>query len=118
MKTKKAKNTGISAKAPSKSCDDMHCPFHGNLTLHGQVLEGTIIASKSAKTAKIEFLRLYQLPKFERYEKRRTRLQVHNPPCIDAQVGDKVKVMACRPISKTKNFVIIEIKGKEDKTKQ
>ena len=44
--------------------------------------------------------------------KKRTKMRVHNPPCIDASVGDKVTVMECKPLSKTKKFVIIENKGK------
>ena len=51
--------------------------------------------------------------KFERYEKRRTRIKVHNPECINAKEGDIVKISECRPLSKTKNFVIIENLGKE-----
>ena len=65
------------------------------------------------KTAVIEFERLYFLKKYERYEKRRTRLKAHNPECINAKEGDIVKVMECRPLSKTKNFVIIKNLGKE-----
>lgn len=106
MKTQN--NIGIKVNLPSKSCDDKKCPFHGNLKVRGQMFEGRIIKASTSKTAQIEFQRLYSLPKFERFEKRRTRLQVHNPPCINAQLGDQVKIIACRPISKTKNFVIIE----------
>lgn len=108
MKKKKANNIGLNIKAPSVVCTDEHCPFHGQLRIHGRMFEAVIIKTGAAKTAKIEFKRLYPLAKFERFEKRRTRLQVHNPPCINAQVGDKVSIIYCRPISKTKNFVIIE----------
>ena len=105
---KKKKNIGIEVKAPSKSCNDKHCPFHGNLKVRGRILKGTVISKDVNKTAKIEFPRLFYLNKYERFEKRRSRIKVHNPPCIDAQVGDVVKIISCKPISKTKNFVIIE----------
>ena len=65
------------------------------------------------KTAAIEFNRLHFLKKYERYEKRRTKLKVHNPECINAKDGDIVRIMECRPLSKTKNFVIIEKLGIE-----
>lgn len=106
----KTKDIGIKVKTPSRSCNDPNCPFHGKLKIRGQMFEGTILSTSTSKTAKIEFARLFPLPKYERFEKRRTRLQVHNPECINAQEGDIVKVIACRPISKTKNFVIIEVK--------
>ena len=37
-----------------------------------------------------------------------SRITAHNPPCLDAQRGDKVKIAECRPLSKTKNFVVVE----------
>jgi hypothetical protein len=53
--------------------------------------------------------------KYERYEMRRSRLRAHNPPCLDAQVGQEVLVVKTRPLSKTKNHVIIQITKKEIK---
>lgn len=105
---KKQKEIGINVKAPSKSCEDKHCPFHGNIKVRGRTFSGIVVSKDVNKTAKIEFPRLFYLNKYERFEKRRSRIKVHNPPCIDAQIGDKVKVIECRPISKTKNFVIVE----------
>ena len=78
------------------------------VSIRGRVLVGKVISTKSAKTAKIEFQRIVKLPKYERFEKRRTRLIVHNPEDINAEVGDVVKVIECRPLSKTKNFIIVE----------
>ena len=37
----------------------------------------------------------------------------HNTICINAKEGDIVKIMECRPLSKSKNFVIVEVLGKE-----
>ncbi len=106
---KKTKNIGIEVKVPSKSCEDKYCPFHGKLNLRGRIESGIVIKTNLHKTATIEFSHLHPIPKYERYEKRRTRLKVHNSPCINAKKGDKVRVMETRPISKTKNFVIIEV---------
>ena len=103
MKTKKTKEE-IKDNA---SCSDRHCPFHSHLKLRGRTFEGTVIRKDPNKTAVIEWPRQFYLTKYERYESRRTRLKVHNPPCINAGIGSKVKVMECKPISKTKNFVII-----------
>ena len=107
MKTK-ARNIGLQVKAPSQASTDKHDPFFSPFSIRGRIFVGKVISTKSAKTAKIEFERITPLQKYERFEKRRTRLIVHNPESINAQVGDMVKVAECRPISKTKNFVIIE----------
>jgi len=106
-------NIGVEVPQPKEVCEDAHCPFHGELQLRGNIFIGTIVASKMKKTATIEKTWSHYIPKYERYEERRSRLRVHNPLCLDAKVGDKVKVMETRPISKTKRFVIIEKLGKE-----
>lgn len=102
-----------SAEAPQQKCNDVKCPFHGKLTVRGRQLTGTVISTKMRKTAVIEFDRLNFLKKYERYEKRRTKLKVHNPECISAKDGDIVNAKECRPLSKTKNFVIIHNFGQE-----
>lgn len=108
-----ARNMGIDVELPQQKCNDTKCPFHGNLSVRGRQFNGTIISTKMRKTAVIEFDRLHFLKKYERYEKRRTRLKVHNPECINAKDGDIVEVRECRPLSKTKNFVIIKNIGQE-----
>ena len=100
------------AKEESK-CNDESCPSHGSLSLRGREFTGTVISTKMRKTAVIEFPRLHFLKKYERYEKRRTKLKAHNAECIGAKNGDVVRVMECRPLSKTKNFVISKIVGRE-----
>ena len=104
----KTRNIGLAIKGPETDCGDRHCAFHGTLTLRGREFTGTIKKAHAQKTAVIEWDRLHYLPKYQRYEKRRSRLQVHNPACINAKIGDKVKVIESRPISKTKSFVIVE----------
>lgn len=116
--TEKAKDIGIEVVPPAEKCDDKNCPFHGTLGVRGKIFTGTVVRSKMRKTAIIEWERVRAVPKYERYEKRKTRIKVHNPPCINAKEGDIVKVMETRPLSKTKNFVIIEKNPKVDTRKQ
>ena len=105
----KIKNIGIAVNLPKvKSSNDKNDPFFSDIRVRGKVLVGKVISAKAYRTAKIEFARLFPLKKYERFEKRRTRLLVHNPDSISAKEGDVVKIMECRPISKRKNFVIIE----------
>ncbi len=113
MTKTEARNIGIAIEAPKQSCTDIKCPFHGNLSTRGRQFIGTVTSTKTRKTAIVEFERLNFLKKYERYEKRRTKLKAHNPECINAKDGDIVKIMECRPLSKTKNFVIIQKLGLE-----
>lgn len=95
-------------KEPTRECDDVNCPFHGTLSVRGRVLEGAVVSDRMAKSVvvSIEYMKFY--PKYERYARMNSRITAHNPPCIDAKTGDKVKIAECRPISKTKAFVVVE----------
>ncbi|MFH1210919.1 MAG: 30S ribosomal protein S17 [archaeon] len=105
----KTKNIGMETEAPKKECVDRHCPYHGTAKLRGKIFTGTIIKTSMHRTVVVEWPRLLFLPKYERYEKRRTRIKAHLPDCIEVKKGDKVKLMESKPISKTKNFIVIEV---------
>ncbi len=96
------------------NCEDEHCPTHGNLRIKGRVFLGTVIADKMQRTATVQWERRLYVPKYERYMKAWTRVKVHNPPCINAKTGDYVRIIECRPLSKTKNFVVEKVLGKKD----
>jgi len=98
----------LTFKKPKKSCNDKNCPFHGTLSVRGRVFEGVVATSKMDKTAIVEREYLQFSPKFVRYEKRSGHIPSHNPPCINAKEGQKVKIVECRPLSKTVSFVIVE----------
>jgi small subunit ribosomal protein S17 len=104
------KSIGIKVKnTPKKTCNDANCPYHGTISLHGRVFTGEVISDKMHNTVIVAWQRRIKIPKYERYAKRFSKIKAHNPECIDAKVGNKVKVMETRPISKTKNFVVIEV---------
>lgn len=79
------------------------------LLTHGRTFHGRVIADRMQKTVTVEWDRRKYLPKFERYEKRRTRVKAHNPEHVNAKVGQKVEIKETRPISKTKNFIVTKI---------
>lgn len=111
----KARNIGLDVKAPTKVCHDKNCPFHGSIKTHGRIFTGVVISDKAQKTVTVEMQRQVYFKKYERYGKDRTVIHAHNPECIDAAKGDIVKIIETRPISKIKNFVVIEKVGhKED----
>ena len=76
--------------------------------LRGRVFEGIVVSDKMQNTVTIEWPRIAYIPKYERYEKKRSRVHAHNPVEISAKVGDKVKIAECRQIAKTVSFVVIE----------
>ncbi len=111
MESKESRNIGIDLVAPKQNCADIKCPFHGKLSVRGRQFTGTVISTKMRKTAVVEFERLLFLKKYERYEKRKTKLKVYSPECINTKDGDIVQIKECRPLSKTKNFVIVQRLG-------
>lgn len=104
----KSRDIGLEVAKPQSACDDKHCPFHGDITIRGREFICVVTRTNAQKTAIVEWHRINYLPKYQRYEKRKSRLQVHSPLCVNAKAGDKVRIVECRPISKTKNFVIVE----------
>jgi len=99
---------GIGAKAPKKSCDDRNCPFHGRLSVRRKFLDGRVVSTKMTKTVTVERDYLNYVRKYTRYEKRRSRIMAHSPPCLEVHEGDRVKIAECRPISKEVAFVVVE----------
>lgn len=100
-------------KKPKKTCDDRNCPFHGALSVRGRVLEGIVLTARMDKTVIVDREFLEFSSKFVRYERRHGHIPSHNPPCIDAREGDRVKIAECRPVSKTVSFVVVEKLGEE-----
>ena len=104
----RARDIGLDVKPPKVECDDKKCPFHGELRVRKKVLEGVVVSAKMQRTAIVEREYLHYVPKYMRYERRRSRIPAHNPPCINAKEGDRVKIAECRPLSKTVSWVIVE----------
>lgn len=100
---------GLDVKEPKKECDDNNCPFHGKLPIRGSVLKGEVSSIIDDKGVTIQREHTQKIPKYERYEKRRSKITAHKPGCIDVKEGDSVKIAECKPISKAKSFVVIEV---------
>ena len=60
------------------------------------------------KTIRVRIDRQVQHPKYGKYLKRRSFLQVHDEK-NEAKTGDTVEIMECRPISKTKNWRLVKV---------
>ena len=105
------KNIGIQTKPVeiTPKTIDPKDPYFGSTKVRGRIFTGTVISDRMQKTATIEWPRRKYVKKYERFEVRRTRVKAHNPESINAKTGDVVRIAETRPLSKTKNFVIIEI---------
>ncbi|MEM4267289.1 MAG: 30S ribosomal protein S17 [Candidatus Woesearchaeota archaeon] len=105
-----ALNTITKLVVPEKACqNDKKCPFHGEIKLRGRTQFGKIIRCTLGRTAVVEWVFPRYVSKYERFEKKRTRVMAHNPSCIGAKEGDYVKIMESRKLSKCKNFVIVQV---------
>lgn len=103
------KNIGIEVKNPPKEeCKDENCPYHGFLKVRGRIFKGNVVSDKMGSTVIVEWSYLKKLPKYKRYMRKKSKVAAHNPPCIKARKGDMVRIAECRPLSKTKYFVVIE----------
>jgi small subunit ribosomal protein S17 len=105
----------------SEACNDRLCPVHGNekVKLRGRVFEGTVIR-KFHDRAVIEFERVLYDSKYERYEKRKTKLHAKLFKCMENQVevGDLIKIEECRPLSKIIHFIVTGVVTKMNGDKQ
>lgn len=103
------KDIGLNVPAPENECDDVNCPFHGKLSVRGQILTGTVVSSNMDRTVVIQRRHEVLISKYQRYEKRQSKIHAHNPSCIDAKIGDVVTIAECRPLSKTKSYVVVKM---------
>ena len=92
----------------SPECHDKNCVFHGNLRTRGAVRRGFVVSAKAKYTAVIEIPFVTPARKYERFEKKKSKIHVHVPPCQTVKEGDFIEVGECRKISKTKSHVFLK----------
>jgi len=84
------------------------------LTLRGRSFVGVVKSTKMMDTITVEWERRRYVPKYQRYEKRRYSIKAHSPKELHVKEGDTVRVQECRPLSKTKNFVVVDVIKNEE----
>lgn len=70
-----------------------------------KIFKGKIVATKMAKTVTVEVERFLAHPIYKKRFKRNKKYQVHSDK--ELKVGDVVKFVETRPISKTKRWRIL-----------
>ena len=103
------KSIGVNIGPPEGSCTDKKCPWHGSLPVRGRFFDGTVKSAKATNSVVVSWDYNLYVPKYERYERRKGRVSAHNPKCIHAREGDVVRVAECKPLSKTKAFVVVGV---------
>jgi small subunit ribosomal protein S17 len=69
---------------------------------------GKVVSDKMDKACVIAVERRVQHPVYKKYFKKTTRLMAHDEK-NEAGIGDLVKVVECRPLSKRKSCRLVEI---------
>ena len=73
-----------------------------------KVREGTVVSNKMNQTAVIAVVERVRHSKYDKFVLRTKKLYAHDEK-NDVQVGDRVRVMETRPMSKLKRWRIVEI---------
>ena len=69
---------------------------------------GVVISDARDKTVTVEIPNASKHPRYDKVVRRSTKLHVHDD-ANDARVGDTVRIMETRPISKQKRWRVVEI---------
>ena len=70
--------------------------------------EGIVSSNKMDRTIVVEVIERVRHPKYNKFVMRTKKLYAHDE-ANDANVGDRVRVMETRPLSKTKRWRVVEI---------
>lgn len=70
-----------------------------------QTFRGVVVKTAMKDTATVAVSRYVKHPKYKKYQVRTKKYLVHDPGNT-AKVGDAVTIIASRPISKRKSFVL------------
>ena len=73
-----------------------------------KVREGLVVSDKMDKTAVVSIVRLKRHPLYGRVQRVTKRIKAHDET-NDCKVGDRVRIMETRPLSKDKNWRILQI---------
>lgn len=73
----------------------------------GRTVQGIVVSNKMNKTITVRVTRKVKHPLYGKIVSRFTKLHAHDPD-EQCQEGDVVIIRETRPISKTKNWVLVE----------
>ena len=71
-----------------------------------KILTGTVVSDKMKDTIVVSVESYEKHPKYQKYVTRRKKFKAHDAGNT-AKIGDKVNIVASKPISKDKHFMLI-----------
>lgn len=77
-------------------------------TARRKVRVGTVVSNKMEKSILVAIERRVPHPLYKKYFKRTTKLMAHDEK-REAGIGDTVRIMETRPLSKSKRWRLVEI---------
>ena len=72
-----------------------------------RILTGIVTSNKADKTVTVKIERKVKHPLYGKVIKRATKVHAHDENNT-ASIGDVVSVKECRPLSKTKTWILVE----------
>lgn len=76
-----------------------------------RTLEGLVTSDKMEKTITVLVTRTYQHAKYKKFVREQTKYHAHDEQG-EAQQGDLVEIMSCRPLSKLKRWRLVRVVAK------
>ena len=77
-------------------------------------MTGVVTSNKMTKTVEVEISRTYRHPLYKKVVHSSKRVKAHDE--LDCQIGDQVKLVASKPISREKHWVVESIIKREIRT--
>jgi len=77
-------------------------------TSNRKIRIGEVVSNKMQKTIVVKVVRITTHPVYKKVMTKTTKFKVHDEK-NEAKIGDKVKIMETRPISKEKRWRFIEV---------
>ena len=73
-----------------------------------RTIEGRVVSNKMHKTVTVLLERQVQHPLYGKIVRRSTKVHAHDEKS-ECREGDLVRIAECRPLSKTKNWRVVEV---------
>ncbi|EKD54618.1 MAG: 30S ribosomal protein S17 [uncultured bacterium] len=80
----------------------------------GRTVVGKVISNKMDKTIVVEVERKVKHPLYGKYMRKFSRMYAHDSDNL-CHIGDLVLIKMCRPISKTKSWMLVEVVNQAEK---
>ena len=71
-----------------------------------RILQGTVESAANDKTVSVRVERTFRHPLYKKTVRKSTKYSAHDENNVH-KIGDKVRIQECRPLSKTKSWIVL-----------